>query len=280
MQTRSALTILVLMLPVVEAFPSSAGQSEPVPFRLGDAYQVIAHGAIGPLDGLNVLIDTGAIPGMVDARIANRLRLDVREAEAVAFGRRTRLLCTILPNIRVGPIRAEMVLADVGDLSYLGPHVDGIVGLDVLTRSSFSVDYEHQQLTFGSVVTRDPSLHLDVTPPFLTVRVEIGGHPFRLVVDTGSRHIVLFERRVRGRLPTLIVHGDTLLYHLGGITRMRRVVLPVLEAGGSTIGNIDGLLSNAAVENYPTDIDGILGMTAIASRRADFDFERNRLGWK
>jgi len=83
---------------------------------------------------------------------------------------------------------------------------------------------------------------------------------------------VLFERRVRGRLSTLIVHGDTLLYHVGGISPMRRVVLPVLKAGGRTIGNIEGLLSNAPVESYPTDVDGILGMTVLASRRADFDF--------
>src|SRR5262249_29873870 len=121
--------------------------------------------------------------------------------------------------------------------------------------------------------------HLDVTPPFLTVRVELGGQPLCLLVDTGSRHIVLFERRVRGRLPTLRGYGDTRLYHVGGISPMRRVVLPVLKAGASTIANIEGLLSDAPVENYPTDIDGILGMRVIASRRADFDFERNRLGW-
>jgi predicted aspartyl protease len=268
------------MLCVIGAFSTSAGQSDPLTFQLRDAYLVIAQGAIGPLDRLNLLIDTGAIPGMVDGRIARKLRLAIKEAEVVAFGRQSRAQLTTLPNVRVGPIRADSVLADVGDLSFLGPHVDGIVGLDLLTRSSFSIDYQQRQLTFGPVEATDPGLHLDVTPPFLTVKVELGGHPFRLLVDTGSSHLVLFERRVQGRLPALALRGDTLLYHTGGISHMRRVALPLLKAGSCTIANIEGLLSNADVTGYPDDIDGILAIRVLASMRADFDFERNRLGWK
>jgi len=60
------------MLSVVDVFRAGADQSDLLTFALKDAYHVIAHGAIGPLDGLNLLIDTGAIPGMVDARIVKK----------------------------------------------------------------------------------------------------------------------------------------------------------------------------------------------------------------
>jgi hypothetical protein len=170
------------------------------------------------------------------------------------------------------------VLASVGDLSYLGvPNVDAIIGLDVLTRSSFSIDYDHQVLTFGSIAAADSNLPLDLVPPFLTVRVSFDGHPVRLLVDTGSRHIVLFGQRVSDRFANLRVRGDKLLYHMAGTSRLQRIVLPRLEAGSLTVTGLEGLLSNANVDPYPPDIDGILGVRAIASRRADFDFERNRL---
>jgi hypothetical protein len=85
---------------------------------------------------------------------------------------------------------------------------------------------------------------------------------------------------VRGRLPALLVRGDTLLLHSAGISRLGRVTLPLLVAGGCRIANVEGLLSNATVDGYPPDIDGILAVRVLASRHAEFDFERNRLGWK
>ena len=276
MKIRSALTILLVMLSLVT--PSGTDQFDQLKFRLRDGYQVIARGAIGPLDGLNLLIDTGSYPSMVDDRIAKQLHLEIHQAETVVFDRRIRILSAILWNLRVGPILADTVLASVGDLSYLGvPNVDAIIGLDVLTRSSFSIDYDHRVLTFGSMAAGDSSLHLEVIPPFLTVRLSFDGHPVRLLVDTGSRHIVLFGQRVSDRFGNLRVRGDKLLYHMAGTSRLQRVVLPRLEAGSLTITGLEGLLSDANVDHYPPDIDGILGVRAIASRRADFDFERNRL---
>jgi hypothetical protein len=279
MKTLSVPTILLVMLSLVEATPSGAGKFDQLKFRLGEGYQVIAQGAIGPLDRLNLLIDTGSFPSMVDGRIAKKLGVEIGVAETVVFDRKIRVLSAILSDVRVGPILANTVLAGVGDLSYLGvPNVDAIVGLDVLTRSSFSIDYDHRLLTFGSIAAGDPNLRLDVIQPLLTVQVSFDGHPFRLLVDTGSRHIVLFEQRVRGRLSNLRVRGDKLLYHMAGTSRLQRVVVPRLEAGSLSLTGREVLLSNADVDHYPSDIDGILGVRAIASRRADFDFERGRLG--
>ena len=62
MKTRSAPTILLLMLSLFENTLCGIDPFDRLKFRLGDGYQVVAHGAIGRLDRLNLLIDTGSIP--------------------------------------------------------------------------------------------------------------------------------------------------------------------------------------------------------------------------
>jgi len=149
---------------------------------------------------------------MVDRRVTKKLGVDVQESEivAVAFGQKSRDLTTVLPNVRLSPLRAESVTAGVGDLSFLNG-VDAIIGLDVLTRSSVSIDYETRQVAFGPLVPREPTVQLEGTPPFLTVRLALAGRPIRRLVDTGSWCLVLFERRMRDRLPHMLGQGEKLL---------------------------------------------------------------------
>jgi hypothetical protein len=96
---------------------------------------------------------------------------------------------------------------------------------------------------------------------------------------TGSGRLVLFERRMHDRLPVLSHHGQLVMYQLSGESRLDRVILPHLEVGGSIIDRLEGFLSDASVEHYPATIDGVLGLRSLAAKHADFDFERNRLGF-
>lgn len=248
----------------------------PLKFELLERHLIVVRGAIGPLEGLKLLIDTGAIPSMVDRRVAKKLALLAQESEIVVFGQKNRSLTTVLPNIRVGPLHAQTVPAGVGDLSFLHG-VDAIIGLDVLARSSFSIDYVEKRLTFGPVVASERSMGLDINPPFITVKLALGGRPLRLLVDTGSNRLVLFERRVRDRLPVMEVRGELVLYHLSGSSRLHRVFLPSIDAGGSNVERVEAFLSDAPMDGYPPGIDGVLGLRVLAGIRAGFDFERNRL---
>ena len=99
-------------------------------------------------------------------------------------------------------------------------------------------------------------------------------------MDTGSRRLVLFERRVRDRLPPLIVHGEKVLYYVAGTSQLHRVSLPPLEVGASTLEHVEGFMSDAPVDGYPAEIDGVLGLRVLTSERAEFDFERGRLSFR
>lgn len=267
-----------LVSAMAKQAPNFAPVGAELKFELLEQHLIVVRGGIGPLEGLRLLIDTGSLPSMVDRRVAKKLALDFHASEFVAFGQKSHVLTAVVPNIRLGPLRVEAVTVGVGDLSFLHG-VDAVIGLDVLYHSSFSIDYKERRMLFGPMLERQPSVRLDVSPPFLTVKIAISGRPVRLFVDTGSSRLVLFERRVHDRLPPLPVHGELLLHHLSGTSSLNRVVLSHVDIGGSAMDRLEGFLSDAPLDGYPAGIDGVLGLRVLASKHADFDFERGRLGF-
>ena len=175
----------------------SIEQITEVPFELYQRHLVVAKGAIGHLKGLSLLIDTGAIPSMVDGRIARKLQLQTEPSTLVAFGRQVAIQSAVLSGFRIGSRHWGPVPASVGDLSYLeGVRVDAIVGLDVLSRANFSIDYERRVLRFEPADREDAVAPLELTWPFMTVRMTIAGQHVRLLVDTASSDLVLFKTRI------------------------------------------------------------------------------------
>ena len=57
-----------------------------VPFDLVEQHLIVAKGSVAGLRGLNLLIDTGTIPSVVDKRVAARLRLKGEPSLLTAFG--------------------------------------------------------------------------------------------------------------------------------------------------------------------------------------------------
>ena len=53
----------------------AADSPNEVPFKLYRGYVIVVRGSIGGLKNLNFLVDTGAVPSVVDARIARKLHL-------------------------------------------------------------------------------------------------------------------------------------------------------------------------------------------------------------
>jgi len=268
----------LLGIALVGGLAARAAEIAPLKFQLVRSHLVIVHGGIGRLEGLNFLIDTGAMPTMVDRKVAKKLALDAREMEFIAFGQKTRVATAVLPEIRLGTLKFQSVTAGIGDLSFVSG-VDVIIGLDVLSRISFSIDYNQHLLTFGPVSPHDPAIPLELVSPFLTVQVNILHQPFRFMVDTGSGRLVLFDHRVHNRLPPLSIHGELLINHLAGTSKLSRVLLPAVEVGATALGHVEGFISDASLTGYPPSIDGVLGVRALASKRADFDFERNQFAF-
>jgi hypothetical protein len=135
---------------------------------------------------------------VLDRRIARKLRLTVEPSQVVAFGQTLRIDRATLPDLHIGSYAVGTVPAAVGDLSYLqGTRIDVILGLDVLARTSFSIDYSARQLSFAPSARESAVAPLRIVWPFVTVRLSVAGHPTQLLVDT---------RQPRSRAPQ-IAHG-------------------------------------------------------------------------
>ena len=78
--------------------------------------------------------------------------------------------------------------------------IDAIVGLDVLARTGFSIDYRKRVLRFTPGDQASQSPLSNSCWPFVTVRMTIAGQHVRLLVDTGSSDLVLFKSRMPAAL--------------------------------------------------------------------------------
>jgi predicted aspartyl protease len=268
-------TLLVSGLPGPSSDPADGW-----PFDLFQQHLVVTKAAIGPLNDLSVLIDTGTIPSVVDHRIAQKLRLQTVGSRLVAFGRQVAIKSAVLDDIRIGSLQSGPVPAAVGDLSYLGGgRVDAIVGLDVLARSSFTIDYQAHRLHFLSDAREESAAPLEFVWPFVTVRMAIAGRPVRLLVDTGSPDLVLFKARMPAALSNAPWRGDKTVQYASGPARLTRLDLRNPGLGTYTWDKLSAWVLDRPLDGYPDSVDGVLGIAALRCRRVRFDFERGELSW-
>ena len=250
-----------------------------VPFELYQQHLIVTKGSIGPLNGLSLLIDTGTIPSMVDGRIARKLHVQAEPSMLVAFGQSVAIRSTILNGFRIGARQPGAVPAGVSDLSYLeGVRIDAIVGLDVLARTSFSIDYRKRVLRFSPDGREESVAPLELVWPFLTVQMTIAGQQVRLLVDTGSSDLVLFKSRMPAALSHAPWRGDKTVQYASGAARLQRLDLRQVRLGARVWDKLTAWALDRVLDGYPPSIDGVLGVLALDCRRVQFDFTRNEFG--
>jgi hypothetical protein len=192
---------------LAETKPVSNNSIE-LPIQLYLNYVVVVEGSIGTLEKLIFIIDTGAYPSMVDQRIATALGLSVTDGKVGLVNQNVQTKLAALPVVAVGPARVENVPVLVQDLSSLekalGKRIDAVVGLDVLGKTSFNINYRTKRLRFGPVERTRSTVSFETGLPFVTVQVRLHDQPVRLLVDTGASALMLFQSRLKNpiSLPT------------------------------------------------------------------------------
>lgn len=276
--------IWVLLGLLVPSEAAGAGRERvEIPFKLYRGYAIVVQGSVGPLEKLNLLVDTGAVPSVIDQRIAKRLKLAATVERLTVFSQDVQARRVVVPEVRVGPVTATSVTALLQDLSFieqgLGVHVDAMVGLDVLGRTSFSIDYEAGKLAFGPVDPSETPNALQVGPGYVYLTLYVQERPIHLVVDTGTKDLILFEARVRDRLNGLQAQGTKTSSNLGGDVRLRQVNLPEARLGSTPLGSLNAFLLDSPAQGAP-GFDGLLGVRSLGLTRLAFDFERQTISWE
>src|SRR6266849_3574218 len=133
----------------------ASDSADEVPFRLYRGYAIVVRGSIGNLSNLNFLIDTGAVPSVLDRRIARKLRLAGTLGKLSVFTQKLDTEHSNAPNVQLGQLHADALPVVVRDLSFaeqaLGTRVDAMIGFDFLGQSAFTIDYVSKKIVFGPI---------------------------------------------------------------------------------------------------------------------------------
>jgi predicted aspartyl protease len=282
--------VILAVLPVVAQSLPAANPGAKLAFKLYRDYTIVACGSIAGLKQLNFIIDTGAVPSVVDLRIARKLGLEGQVEPLSLFSQTVKVRRVMLPGLALGNIDTGPLPVIVGDLasfeSHLGVRVDGMIGLDVLARQDFVVDYESRTIAFGTALgagrgPRDPaeaSVPFELGPGYAVVCLDVEGQPFRLMVDTGARSLILFAPRVRDRLTGIRTLGERVIGNAGGPFALTEVVLPDASLGTVRLNTQKAALMEGQAP-ASVDLDGLLGVRSLGVRRLGFDFEHKTIIW-
>jgi predicted aspartyl protease len=254
-----------------------------VPFRLFRGYLMIVQGNLGTAEATNFLIDTGADPSVIDSKVARTLELNEVDGKLALLNQNTEVKRAVLPSIQIGSLRAESLPILVRDLKFLqsglGVSVDAVIGLDVLGRTNFVVDYARKKLIFGSVQPLNSRLSFQSSPPFVTVQIEADGQQMNLLLDTGASGLLLFRNRIRDRFPHLTASGEKSSSNMGGDVRLQQVIFAKMRLGETDFVRQKAFLVEDQRDSG-REFDGLLGISTLGLTQIAFDFERHMLFWK
>jgi len=253
-----------------------------LPVRLYGGYLVIAEGAIGNIHKLNFLVDTGACPSVVDQKIAHALKLAEQPERVNLWNKSVQARQVVLPSLILGPVRVESIPVLTEDLSFLqkalGFKVHAIVGMDVLRKSSFTINYKAKEILFGVPESLTYSAPFETDTPVITVRIGFQHRRLRMVVDSGGPDLTLFRSRVSEPIGLQALGTETVA-DAGGTFQRTKVWIPELHIGKQTVGPQTAFLVDDR-KDEGDDFDGVLGIRGLQFGKVVFDFENRIFSWE
>jgi hypothetical protein len=245
-----------------------------LPVKLYHNFLVVARGQFGGgQERQNFVLDTGVAPSIVNAWVVKQLGLTTTPSFSTAVGKTIPTQTAIMSELDLGPIRATSLPMQVQDLSRLerdfGIPLAGIIGLDVLSKSSFYLDYDKEEIDFGDIQHEGIPIEFDARAGTAVAELKLGGKPVRMLVDTGSDRVVFFEGNLvkMGRLALRksSQSGTSLADH--GM-EVREFLAPEIILGGQHFSKDKAYL--VAGTEDPV-FDGLLGVRALGFRGLSYD---------
>ncbi len=268
--------------PAPEKTFSLAHVPTKIPIHLYWDYLVLVEGSIGNLRKLTFEVDTGAYPSVIDQKIAQKLGLPEQSSRVNLSKTSLNAHLLVLPSLVLGPVRVESLPVVAQDLSgfqkILGHKVDGIIGLDVLMKCSFAIDYRTREMIFGPVDPLTFFAPFDTEVPVVTIRARLQNRQLRLVVDTGGPDLMLFQSRVPEAIALQLLGLET-VSDVSGTFQRRKVRIPDVYFGKESIGvQFAFVLDDHKDEG--DDFDGVLGVRGPQFHKIALDFEQRRFWWE
>jgi len=251
-------------------------------FNLYRGYLILAQGSAGPLNNLNLLLDTGTSSTVLNQRLARRLGLVEKPASIGVANGRVQARTTMVPSIGIGPIRRNNFPVLIRDLDFLqralSVPVDAVIGLDVLGQVSFMVDYTSREIHFGSPTPLPISIPLQLKGGLAIVNAELNHAPVHLLLDTGASSLILFETRMPRSVSGQSIGVVKRSTNLNGNFERKQVWLHSLKLGEAEFGYEPAFVVRDRSDTG-RDFDGLMSPAALGITRIAVDVERGVLAF-
>ena len=278
------LTLAAVVLTTCNLAPQvslAADNTNQIPFKLYRGYAIVARGSIGNVKNLNFLIDTGAVPSVLDQHLAKRLNLAGSTEEMSVFTKKVETQRAAALDVQLGPLHADALPIVVQDLSFagdaIGTRVDAMIGFDFLSQRAFTIDYGSKRITVGAL---DPSL---VAIPYqegrgyAIVEMTIRKQRLSLLIDTGASDLVLFGDALHDCGDAIKKVSNQTWSNMGGETQVQQVQLSDTYLGSRAWGSQKVFVLEEA--SGPAGLRGLLGVASLKARRVGFDPQHRILAW-
>ena len=274
---------MVLCLALV----SEAQERVEVPFQLIDGWAIVLDGTLGGLHHQKMLIDTGAVPSAISTRIAKRLRLLGSVQELSLMNRSIEVERVRVPGVQLGPVAVEaldMAAMDLGRIELaLDMRIDAVIGLDLLARRNFTLDYHRKKLVFVSGTNAAGAIAFQMLHEaggtYILIPLSSGGKELQVLLDTGTKDLMLFQRRLAGSLKQLHIQVQTFNLNVGGKDAVAEVEIPSVNVGPMSRHKQKAYVWTTPERNL-RNFDGLLGPTALGATAVAFDFDRHLVSFE
>ena len=292
--------VFVFSLVLVFVGDLSGFAADPfVPFNLYHGHIIVVKCSIGSLRDLTAIVDTGASETVVDMEMVRKLSLALQPDSATFITHTAKVWAVAIPGMQLGSIRVDRLEGIATDLSSLtaklGIRPQVLIGMDVLRRSSFLIDYRSHRLIFGVLPRLAHSVPLlssgDSNLRFAVIESTIEGHRLRLQVDTGFESVLLYQGRVPGldrdglsgaAFGGFASHNHNEDARIVNVTQgltARSFASVDIQIGEwhvphAQISVVDGPSPESA------EFDGLIGSAFLSRQRVAFDFENGIVSWE
>lgn len=269
---KASLIVIIALLSVT--LVRGADIPAEIPFKLIQGFGIVVQGGIGELTNLNFLVDTGAVPSVLSEKVASRIGLGGIAGSFALLDKNIKAQYVTVDEIHFGSIRSvglAMVVVDLARFErLLGTRIDAIVGIDMLARQDFGIDYKRRRITPGLSGSRGHAMPVEILTssgaPYWVLPINLGGHIFRVLLDTGANQLALFA----GHALKIIDLPDEATTRQLRPLRLTMGDMPLKKQLTVILDEPPGALHQ---------LDGLLGPTALGITRIEFDWEHQCLRW-